>query len=113
MATTVILLASFGNASALDQDALETQAASALASVDFAKERCNMLRVQDVAVEKLIARTGKTRAFLVAHEDYEDQASTLRIVSKDSGLAMSCHALLTLYGPGASGALKRGLLSKR
>ncbi len=113
IAVAVIFLGSFGSASALDQEALEAQASSALASVDFARERCSMLRVQDAAVEKLITRTGKTRAYLVAHEDYVDQASVLLSVSKDSGLAMSCNALLTLYGPGASGSLRRGLLSQR
>lgn len=93
---------------AMDQKALETQTASALASIDYARAKCPTLSIDEAALSRLLKRAGKSDDTLRKHEDYDDQRNALRSVEGQSGAAMVCFVL-----PKAHGGTARGLIRAR
>jgi hypothetical protein len=88
-----------------DQDALISQTASTLASVDFAREKCKRVRIDEEKLASLVKRTGKTLEQLRKDEDYEDQANALKGVEQNQGAAMVCGVLSMSHGGYGRGVL--------
>lgn len=81
-----------------DQEALEAQTASVLASVVFAEKHCPALTIDQAKLASLIERTGKTRESLMEHEDYIDQRDVIEAMSKQHPAGMLCSALSKAHG---------------
>lgn len=89
-----------------DQEALISQTASTLASVDFAREKCKRVKIDEEKLASLVKRTGKSLEQLRKDEDYEDQANALKGVEQNQGAAMVCSVL-----PMSHGGYGRGVLN--
>ena len=100
----------YGNAHAdvTEEEAIEAQLGSALASADFAAKNCPNLAVHDDVVQNQLRKIKKTAADLRAGEEYEDQRNVVHQLEKQHGRAMICVLL-----PSAHGGYGRGVIQKK
>jgi predicted PilT family ATPase len=105
-AFAMLSLTAMATFAATDQEALISQTASTLASVDYAREKCKGIRIDEEKLASLIKRTGKTIDELRKDEDYDDQTNALKGVEKSRNAAMVCMVL-----PMAHGGYGRGVLN--
>jgi hypothetical protein len=85
---TAILLAmvssSAAYADATEQEAIQAQTASAMASAAYAAKKCPNLRVDQAKIDSLVARSGKTAEQLIASEEYIDQRDVILSIERVS-----------------------------
>lgn len=99
------LVASQALAEISRRDAIEAQTASALASADYAEQRCPSLRIGWQRVEQNLKSIKGTIEGLRRTESYGEQVAALQAVEKQHGRAMVCTVL-----PSAHGGYGRGVI---
>lgn len=94
MAVGIFLIA--GNlepASAMDMESRALWAASAMAEADYHRSNpCKQWKVDEQAVKKVIAWSGRTLEELRASEDYQSQRDAIAGVARQYGADMTCDA---------------------
>lgn len=102
-----MLALSFGAAHAevTEQEAIQAQLASAMASADYAAAKCPSLAIDRQKIESLTRRSGMTPAQLKASEDYVEQRDVIAGLEKGKPVAMICYALSKAHGGYARGVI--------
>lgn len=109
IATWVLLgLSTALRADAEEQEAIQAQLATAMASADYAARKCPRLRIDQAKIDSLMARSGKTAAQLRASEDYAEQRDVISALEQQQPARLLC-ALL----PDAHGGYARGIITER
>lgn len=100
-----MLSSTVASADASEQEAIQAQLAGALASADYAKQKCPMLTVDQDKINSLLKRSGKTTAELKASEDYAEQRDVIAELAKSPQAALICFALSKAHGGYARGVI--------
>jgi hypothetical protein len=98
VALLVVMTSSATYADATEQEAIQAQTASAMASAAYAAKKCPNLRVDQAKIDSLVARSGKTAEQLIASEEYIDQRDVILSMEKGKQGAMICLVLHRAHG---------------
>jgi len=93
------------HAEVTEQEAIQAQLASAMASADYAASKCPSLVIDRQKIESLTKRSGMTPAQLKASEDYVEQRDVIASLEKGKPVAMICYALSKAHGGYARGVI--------
>jgi hypothetical protein len=91
-----------------EQEAIQAQLASALASSDYAAKKCPNLAIDQSKIDALAKRSGKTIAELKASEDYKEQQDVILSLAQGQQAALICVAL-----PQSHGGYARGIITAK
>ncbi|RYG12563.1 MAG: hypothetical protein EON92_07950 [Burkholderiales bacterium] len=93
------------HAEVTEQEAIQAQLASAMASADYAATKCPSLVIDRQKIESLTRRSGMTPAQLKASEDYVEQRDVIASLDKSKPVAMICYALSRAHNGYARGVI--------
>ncbi|MDH7801668.1 MULTISPECIES: hypothetical protein [unclassified Rhizobium] len=90
---TILLAGNLEPAFAQDMDSRALWAASAMAEADYHRSNpCKQWKVDEQAVKKVIAWSGRTLKELRASEDYQSQCDAIKGVAQQYSAEMVCEA---------------------
>lgn len=93
VAGTLLLAGRLEPALAMDMESRALWGASAMAEADYHRSNpCAQWKVDEQAVKKVIAWSGRTLEELRASEDYREQRDAIKGVTKQYGIDMACDA---------------------
>ena len=104
-AASLALSLGAARAEVTEQEAIQAQLASAMASADYAASKCPSLVIDRQKIESLTKRSGMTPAQLKASEDYVEQRDVIASLEKGKPAAMICYALSKAHGGYARGVI--------
>lgn len=81
-----------------EQDAIQAQVASAMASGDYALAKCPKLSVDKERLAEQIKKSGKTAEQLRATEEYAEQRNVVETMAKGEKGFMVCMVLSRAHG---------------
>ena len=103
----VVVVAS-AHAGTTEQEAIQAQLASALASADYAQRKCPNLTIDQTRIDAVLKTSGKTIAELKASEDYAEQRDVILSMEKGKQAHIICTVL-----PSAHGGFGRGIITEK
>ncbi len=104
----LIFSSTTAHANVTEQEAIQAQLASALASADYATKKCPNLLIDHARINALVDRSGKTLTELKASEDYTEQRDVILGMEKGKQAGLICFAL-----PRAHGGYGRGIITEK
>ncbi len=102
------LTASAAFADVTEQEAIQSQVASAMASADYAVKKCPNLKIDQEKIDSLVKRSGRTANELKASEEYMEQRDVIAGLEKGKQAALICVVL-----PNAHGGYARGVIIEK
>lgn len=107
-ATSIFVLTMTARAEVTEQEAIQSQLASALASADYAAKNCRNLVINQSRIEELTKRSGKSLTELKSSEEYAEQRDVILGLEKSNQGHLICSVLSMAHGGYA-----RGVISER
>jgi hypothetical protein len=90
---TILLAGNLDPAFATDMESRALWAASAMAEADYHRSNpCAQWKVDEQAVKKVVAWSGRTLEELRASDDYREQHEAIQGVAQQYGIDMACDA---------------------
>ena len=103
-----LLTSTLAIADVTEQEAIQAQLASTLASADYALKKCPNLVIDQARIDAVAKRSGKTVAQLKALEEYAEQRDVILGLEKGEQGRLICSLL-----PLAHGGYGRGIISDK
>ncbi|KAF0812556.1 hypothetical protein IGB42_02845 [Andreprevotia sp. IGB-42] len=89
-----------------EQEAIQSQVGSVMASADYAARKCPNLHIDQARLQALIKRSGMSAEALRRGEDYAEQRDVLESLGKSEQAAMLCSVLSSAHGGYARGIIE-------
>ncbi|MES2932931.1 MAG: hypothetical protein V4805_05530 [Pseudomonadota bacterium] len=101
-------LALTASAEVTEQEIIEAQTSSTLASADYVRKKCPKLEIDEDALKELLTRVGKPADTLRQSEEYIEQRDVLLRMEKTPQAPLICTVL-----PLAHGGYGRGIIDEK
>jgi hypothetical protein len=95
-----------GFADSDEQEAIQAQLASAMASADYAAKKCPNLQIDQAKIKSLTERSGKSARQLRASDDYAEQRDVIVSMEKSPQAALICELLPMAHNGYVAGIIK-------
>lgn len=93
-----LFFSTLAHAELTEQEAIQAQLASALASADYAERNCPDLRINTDRIAELQTQSGMSLEDLKASEDYIEQRDVILSVVQDQPKSLVCALLVQAHG---------------